>query len=149
MFERETSFKGTVKKKWRGYNYRLKELNDTSIYLIFLSLEIDIKMCQNYTKTYICKIYVRIIWPDLPPAAVQYTSHALQTETRDNNTVLPLEGVLVTWYGRVSYIYTFWYNFDTFLCQFLETGTSDRCLTCLNQLLRFSGFSLYPIPFFL
>ena len=36
-----------------------------------------------------------------------------------------LEGVLVTWYGRSTYIYTFWYNFDTVWCQFLETGTSD------------------------
>ena len=36
----------------------------------------------------------------------------------------PMERVLVTWYGRISYIYTFWYNFDTVLCQFLETGTS-------------------------
>ena len=48
-----------------------------------------------------------------------------------------------------SYIYTFWYDVDTVLYQFLETGTSDRCLICLNQLLSFSGFSLYPLWFFL
>ena len=48
-----------------------------------------------------------------------------------------------------SYIYTFWYNFDIVLYQFLETGTSDRCLVCLNQQPRFSGFSLYPLSFFL
>ena len=47
-----------------------------------------------------------------------------------------------------SYKYTFWYNFDKVLYQFLETGTSDKCLKCLNQLLRFSGFSL-PLSFFL
>ena len=46
-------------------------------------------------------------------------------------------------------IYTFWYNFDTVLCQFLETGTSDRCLLCIVQHLRFSGFILYPLSFFL
>ena len=49
--------------------------------------------------------------------------------------------------GRISYD-TFWYNFDTVLCQFLETGTSDRCLIGIVQLLRFSGFSLYPLSFF-
>ena len=43
-----------------------------------------------------------------------------------------------------SHIYTFWYNFDTVLYQFLETGTSDRCLICIVQNLRFSGFILYP-----
>ena len=41
------------------------------------------------------------------------------------------------------------YNVDTVLCQFLETGTSDRCLICIVQLLRFSGFSLYSLSFFL
>ena len=37
--------------------------------------------------------------------------------------------------------------FISILYQFLETGTSDRTLICLNQLLRFSGFSLYPFSF--
>ena len=50
---------------------------------------------------------------------------------------------------KILHIYTFWYNFDTVLYQFLETGTSDRTFVCLNQLLRFSGFSLYPLSFFL
>jgi len=58
-----------------------------------------------------------------------------------------LEGVLVTWYWRISYIYTFWFNFDTALCQDLETGTSDRCLMGIVQLLRFLGFSLYLLSF--
>ena len=35
------------------------------------------------------------------------------------------------------------------LYQFLKTGISDRTLIGLNQLLRFSGFSLYPLSFFL
>ena len=46
-------------------------------------------------------------------------------------------------------MYTFWYNFDTVLYKFLETGTSDICLIYIVQLLRFSGFSLYPLSFFL
>jgi len=50
---------------------------------------------------------------------------------------------------KILHINTFWYNFDTVLYQFLETGTSDRCLICLNQLPRFSGFRLYPLSFFL
>ena len=33
--------------------------------------------------------------------------------------------------------------------QFLETGTSDRTLMGLDQLLKSLGFSLYPLSFFL
>jgi len=72
----------------------------------------------------------------------------ISSVSHDQYTALPLEGVLVMWHGRISYIYTFWYNFDTVVCQFLETGTSDRCLIGIVQLLRFSGFSLYSIPHF-
>ena len=46
-----------------------------------------------------------------------------------------------------SQIYTFWFNFDTVLYQFLETETSDRCLICIVQHLRFSGLFLYPLSF--
>ena len=47
-------------------------------------------------------------------------------------------------------IYTsFWYNFETVLYQFLETGTLDRTLTGLDQLLKCSSFNLYPLSFFL
>ena len=51
--------------------------------------------------------------------------------------------------SRISFIYTFWYNFDTILCQFLETVTSNRFLICILQFLRFSGLILYPLSFFL
>ena len=47
------------------------------------------------------------------------------------------------------HIYEFSYKVDTVLYQFLETGTSDRCLIGIVQLLRFSGFILYPLSFFL
>ena len=42
-----------------------------------------------------------------------------------------------------------WYNFDTVLYQLLGTGTSDRCLICIIQNLRFSGFRRYPLSVFL
>jgi len=48
---------------------------------------------------------------------------------------------------EVCLTYKFWYDFDTVLCQFFETGTSHRCLTGIVQLLRFSVFSLYPFYF--
>ena len=35
-----------------------------------------------------------------------------------------------------------------FFYQVFETGTSDRCLIGIVQLLRFSGFSLYSLSFF-
>ena len=61
--------------------------------------------------------------PALQPMTVQYYCHVPTSVSRDQCTALSLEGVLVTWYGRKSYIYTFWYNIDKVLCQFLETGT--------------------------
>ena len=60
---------------------------------MFLSWDLDIKLCQNYTKKFIFKLYVRITWPELRPMAVQYTGHVIPTETRDSNTTLPLAGV--------------------------------------------------------
>ena len=42
----------------------------------------------------VCK--VRITSPELPPIAEQYTGHVIQTETRDNDTALPLVEVMVT-----------------------------------------------------
>ena len=48
--------------------------------------------------------------------------------------------------------YLFSYEFVTVLYQFLETGTSDRCLNIvlsgIVQRLRFSGVSLYSLSFF-
>jgi len=86
---------------------------------------------------------------ELQPMAVQYYCHVSPSVFSEQYTALPLDGVLVTWYGRISYIHTFWYNFDTVLCHFLETGTSDRCLIGIVQLMRFSGFSLHHHSFFL
>ena len=42
-----------------------------------------------------------------------------------------------------SQIYEFWYNFGLVLYPFLERGTSDRTLICLDQLLKCSGF-IFP-----
>jgi len=44
------------------------------------------------------------------------------------------------------HVYEFSYKFDTVLYQFLETGSSDKYTV---QRLRFSGFILYPLSFFL
>ena len=50
---------------------------------------------------------------------------------------------------KIAYIWIS-YKFDIVLYQFLETGTSDRWLRCIVQLLmRFSGFILYPLSYFL
>ena len=35
-----------------------------------------------------------------------------------------------------SHIYEFWYNFDTVVYQFLKTGTSDRTLIDIDQLIN-------------
>ena len=50
--------------------------------------------------------------------------------------LLNFEGPSVKYYESYtkSDIYTFWYNFDTVLYQFLETGTSDRCIFPLQSL---------------
>ena len=87
--------------------------------------------------------------PELQPMTMQYYCHVSPSVSRDQYTTLPLEGVMVTWYGRASYKYMFWYNFYTAFGQFLETGTSDRCLKGIVQNLRFSGFFLYPLSFFI
>ena len=52
--------------------------------------------------------------PALQPMAVQYYCHVSPSVSGDQYTAMPLEGVLVTWYGHISYIYTFCYNFFTF-----------------------------------
>ena len=54
-----------------------------------------------------------------------------------------------------SYIYTFWYNFDTVLYQFLETRTSDRTLissqvsTYTPLYISFTVPLIYPLIYFL
>ena len=42
-----------------------------------------------------------------------------------------------------KFTYMFWYSFNNVLYQSLETGTADRTLIGLDQLLQYSGFSLY------
>ena len=157
---------------------------------MFLSREIDIKLCQNYTKTniyqisykkcnikqtlfnnyatnlkttishrslrisdmynMICTIDNTITYslsspytsPERPPIAVQYCCHMYHV-TSILHCYRPK-----FWWRNTDYT-DFWYNFDTVLYQFLETGTSDRCLICIVQNLKFSGFNLYPLSFFL
>ena len=111
---------------------------------MFLSLEIDIKLWQIYTKihkyTILCKSLVlnRSYSTNTQPIHC----HVIQTEITWPVYCSVIEGS--SGHGRISHIYTFWYNFDTVLCQFLETGTSERCLR-----FRFSGLSLYFLSNFL
>ena len=92
------------------------------ICLLILSREIDKKLCQNFTKTYIYQIVYKI------RKIVEY-------------------GLFNTTNLIQNLIYTFWYNFDTVLYQFLETDTSDRTLMGRDKLLSCLGFSLYPRHF--
>ena len=50
---------------------------------------------------------------------------------------------------KIWYMTFFCINLTTFFYQFLETGTSDRTLMGLDQLLKCLGFSLNPLSFFL
>ena len=49
-------------------------------------------------------------------------------------------------FSDILYNFCFFTNFPFHLCQFFETGTSDRTNIGCNQLLKFLGFS-YSTPF--
>ena len=55
----------------------------------------DVPNSRNWHKT-VAKLYLRYM------SVSQYTGHIIQTETCDNNTALPLVGVLVTCSGRIN-----------------------------------------------
>ena len=58
-----TNLKGLLRKNERvaGWNLCILGVDwDLSIYLMFLSQKIDVKLGQNYTKTYKCKILCKI-----------------------------------------------------------------------------------------
>ena len=99
------------------------------------------KMCiilkhSNNSKTY----QFRIFWGEF-----FIWGHSFQS----GENLLNMICLMLNFYTK-SDICPFWYNFDKVLCQFLETGTSDRYLIGIIQHLRFSGFILYPIfSFFL
>ena len=88
---------------------------------MFLSGEIDIKLCQNYTDSLFSPYYVTRTSAN---SSAVYWSHV----SRDNDTAMLLAEVIVTSYPTAQTIYTIWYNFDIVLYQFLETGTIDRRL---------------------
>ena len=79
---------------------------------MFLSREIDIKLCQNYTKSYIYQISYKI------RSIKQTIFNKYATNLKTTISYRSLAEVLVV-------IFSIWYNFDTVLYQFLETGTSD------------------------
>ena len=162
---------------------------------MFLSREIDIKLCQNDTETYVCKILYKIrnieqiifnkyttnLKTSISQRSLRNSSLLLLLFEFDNfsflidiidNIIYASEtwlqnsnqwqcSIIVTWlrlYYVTSILHCHWREFWTYilhvyglvnLCQFLETGTSDRCLLGIVQLLRFSGFTLYSLSFFL
>ena len=65
------------------------------------------KIAKNCVKIIPKRIYVRYTSVSRDPNSlrVQYTDHVIQTETSDNNTAMPLVGVLVTCSGRINNIY--------------------------------------------
>ena len=173
--------KGAVRGKMNGgisWNLRISgvDWDISEFYLMFLSVEIDIKMRQNYTKTYICKICIRfvvlhrlysvnkqLIWKQRYPRGaweVQVCSYYYSSATCHQNSnqwqcsifvncllLYPVTIILHCHWREFWSRDTFWYYFDTVFCQFLKTGRSDKCFTGIVQLLRFSGFSLYPLSF--
>jgi len=60
--------------------------------------------------------------PELQPMAVQYYCHVSPSISRDQIDCTAIGGSS----GHVigTYILHVWYNFNTVLCQFLETGIS-------------------------
>ena len=92
---------------------------------MFLSQEIDKKTVSKlYQIVYIvCTVRHYVTKTSANSSAVYWSC-----VSRDNDTAMLLAEVIVTSYPTVQTIYTVWYNFDTVLYQFLETGTSDRCL---------------------
>ena len=166
---------------------------------MFLSRKIDIKRCQNYTKTCICKIcsikqiiinkYATNSKMTISKRSLRnsglglllfefnhfsffrhiinniiYTYHVIITPTNgmachqnSNQWQCSINVTSLRLYHVTSILHCHWREFgsrDTdvylpcirfgiiltdFFCQFLDTRTSDRYLTGLVQLLRFSG----------
>ena len=80
-------------------------------------------------------------------SAVLLYRHMSPSVSHDQYTALPRE-----FWSRHTDVYLTYIRFGKIwhsFCQFLETGTSDRCIIGIVQLLRFLGFSLYPFLFFL
>ena len=101
--------KGLYRKNEMGN--RLKPENLRS-WTIPIRHPIDGQVTRNWhttvLKSYknICNVYVKntSLSRDRTPSNGSTTGHVIQTETRDNNTALPLVGVLVTWPGRINNI---------------------------------------------
>ena len=74
--------KGPVKEKWKTETWESQELNDTYIYLIFLSREIDIKLCQTIPK----RIYENIL-----------PYHVTRTPSNGSAVLLSRASVCITW----------------------------------------------------
>ena len=128
---------------------------------MFLSRKIDIKRCQNYTKTCICNIKQIIINKYATNSKMTISKRSLRNS---NQWQCSINVTSLRLYHVTSILHCHWREFwlrdtdvhlpcirfgiiDRFFCQFLDTRTSERCLTGLVQLLRFSGYSLHPFHF--
>ena len=123
---------------------------------MFLSLEIDIKLWQNYTKTYIY-IYVRYTSVSRGQNSLQWQCSILVTLYRLRHvTTIILHchwvEVLVTWYGRIPYI-KIYIRFGISLSQFYINFSGQEhqidVLYVLFNVWDSQVSSLYPLSFFL
>ena len=148
-----------------GLNLRISgvDWDMYEFYLMFLTREIDIKLFQNYTKAYIyIRFCIRFVVLNRPYSTNTQAiwKNVTRTPTNGSAVLLSRVSICIKWpinctpfWGSsghmirtLSYIYTYWYDFDTVLCQFLETGTSDRCLIQLPEILRFHPLHPFIFP---
>ena len=79
-----------------GYNLRISgfELYLQDIYLLILSREIDIKLCQNYTKTGICQI----LYKSCSFKQIIFNNYATILKTILSHRSLRISGLLILYF---------------------------------------------------
>ena len=80
--------------------------------------------------------------------------HVTRTQTNGSAVFLSIVSFCILWPlfctaigGSSGHVIRFGIILTQFFCQFLKTGRSDKCFIGIVKLLRFSGFSLYPLSF--
>ena len=98
-------------------------------------------------------VSVCITWPVYCTANVGSSGHMIRTYIFINVELTSTFLLLVHHHHRILKEYFTYIRFSIILtiglCQFLETGTSDRCLIGIIQLMRFSDFCIFPFSSFL
>ena len=103
-------------------------------YLMFMSRETDIKLCQIHTKIFI----YTILYKSSKFKQIIFSKYTINLKTKISQRNL-----------RNLCSLLFLYKFYTVLYQFLETGTSDMTYMGRDQELKWLAFRLYPLSFFL